>query len=179
MNPAAIGLDDASQKPRFPMILSKPQKIIIAAMSRDGLIGRGEGMPWDVPAEYQQFLSFVNRQTVMMGRRTFQIFGGDLQTSHNLVVSRSIRELAGAEVFADIDQAMERGIALGKTIFVAGGATIYRQMLPQVDQMYLSVIHGDYQGDTFFPDFEASDWHVAARQENELFDFSIYQRKNT
>lgn len=62
--------------------------IIISAMSRDRVIGSGEGMPWNVPEEYQQFLSFVEDQTVIMGRRSYEIFGPDLTSAHTVVVSR-------------------------------------------------------------------------------------------
>ena len=52
--------------------------IVISAMSRERVIGQGEGMPWDVPAEFDQFLGFIRDQTVIMGRRSWEIFGADL-----------------------------------------------------------------------------------------------------
>ncbi|MEE3258297.1 MAG: dihydrofolate reductase [Candidatus Latescibacterota bacterium] len=72
--------------------------IIIPAMSKDRVIGSGDGMPWSVPEEYQQFLGFVEGQTVTMGRRSYEIFGPDLTSAHNIVVSRSGMAQEGGSV---------------------------------------------------------------------------------
>jgi CRP-like cAMP-binding protein len=67
--------------------------IIILAMSRNRVIGSGKGMPWSVPDEYRQFLDFVRGQSVIMGRRSFEIFGSDLGETSNFVISRTTKEI--------------------------------------------------------------------------------------
>ena len=151
--------------------------IIISAMSTDRVIGSGDGMPWSVPEEYRQFLSFVDGQTVIMGRRSFEIFGPDLQSSTNIVVSRSGVDEEGVIVCGSIEEAAERAASLGKTVFSAGGATIYAQTLPLAQEMYISYIKGDFTGDTFFPAFDEGGWEAVERREHEAFDFVHYRRK--
>ncbi|MEM7657908.1 MAG: dihydrofolate reductase [Bacteroidota bacterium] len=153
--------------------------ILISALARNHVIGTQNGMPWDVPEEYQQYLSFVSGQTVIMGRRTYEIFGADLTNTHAFVVSRSMSGGEGFEVYRSLEAALERGQELGKTIFVAGGGSIYAQALPLADAMYLSYIKGEFEGIAYFPDFDESDWKVVERKEEARFEFVHYQRKTT
>ncbi len=151
--------------------------IIISAMTRERVIGAGEGMPWSVPEEYAQFLNFVRGQTVIMGRRSFDIFGKDLGDSHAVVVSRSAASVPGAEVAAGIDEAVRKAECYGTEIFSAGGASIYRQTLPLADAMYLSTIKGTFVGDTFFPEFEEQAWEVERREDHPRFEFVVFRRR--
>jgi len=80
--------------------------IIISAMSSDRVIGSGNGMPWNVPEEYEQFLRYVDGQAVIMGRRSFEIFGPDLRHTANIVVSRSAVRIEGARVCSTIQEAI-------------------------------------------------------------------------
>ena len=80
--------------------------IIISAMSSDRVIGSGNGMPWNVPEEYEQFLRYVDGQAVIMGRRSFEIFGPDLRHAANIVVSRSAVRIEGARVCSTIQEAI-------------------------------------------------------------------------
>ena len=146
-------------------------------MSYDRVIGVGEGMPWNIPEEYQQFLRFIEGQTVIMGRRSYEIFGADLTSAHNIVVSRSVTTMPGAVVCPSLEAAVAQAEAFGKTIFSAGGATIYRQTLPLADQMYLSFIKGTFSGDTLFPPFDKADWEVVQREDHPAFEFVVYQRR--
>ncbi|MDN5200361.1 dihydrofolate reductase [Fulvivirgaceae bacterium BMA10] len=154
-----------------------PKTIIISAMSNNRVIGSGGGMPWNAPDEYQQYLSFVNGNAVIMGRRSFEIFGKDLKGTHNIVVSRSSFEMKDAIVCSSVDDALRKARLFDKTIFIAGGATIYEQTIPLVDEMYLSYIKGSFQGDTYFPDFDINDWDIAKKEDKEAFEFVIYRRK--
>jgi len=151
--------------------------IIISAMSTGRVIGSGEGMPWHVPEEYQQFLRFITGQTVIMGRRSYDIFGPDLTSAHNLVVTRSGQTFTNAITCASLEEAIERAKGFGKTVFSAGGATIYRQTLPYAKAMYLSYIKGDFSGDTYFPDFAPANWTVEKQEDHAAFTFVIYRRK--
>ena len=151
--------------------------IIISAMSYSRIIGSGAGMPWNVPEEYQQFLRFVDGQTVIMGRRSFEIFGPDLTTTRNIVVSRSISEVPGAVVCGSIQEAVETARSYGKTVFSAGGGSIYAQTVPLADTMYLSYIKGNFEGDTYFPAFDKTEWDIVRREDRPAFEFIVYQRR--
>jgi dihydrofolate reductase len=152
---------------------------LISAMTRDRVIGAGAGMPWDVPEEYAQFLRLIEGHTVIMGRRSWEIFGADLTSAHNLVVSRSATSLPGATVVAGVAEALEVARVLGRNVFSAGGAQIYAQTLPLADALYLSFIKGDYTGDAHFPAFDESDWRVERREDHPRFEFVVYRRIRT
>lgn len=154
-----------------------PPIILIAALSYDRVIGAGDGMPWRVPDEYRQYLSFIEGQTVIMGRRTFEIFGDDLTSAHTLVVSRAAEKLTGAVVCGSVESALARARKLGRTIFVAGGGSIYRQTLSLADALYLSYIKGAFSGDTFFPEFEVSAWEEVKREDHPAYEFVAYRRR--
>lgn len=151
--------------------------IIISAMSRDRLIGRGDGLPWNVPDEYNQFLRFVAGQTVILGRRSYPIFGKGLTSAHNVVVSRSVTELPGAVVEPTIEEAISVAVSFGKTVFSAGGSTIYAQTIPLADRMFLSFMKGDFEGDAYFPEFDEGEWIVTQREDHAEFEFVIFDRK--
>jgi len=151
--------------------------IIIAAMGGNRVIGSGEGMPWNVPDEFRQFLGYVRDQTVIMGRRSWEIFGSHLTSEHNVVVSRSAPEIGGATVVDSIDSAIETARGFGKTVYCAGGAQIYAQTLPRAERLYLSVIKGEFDGDAFFPEFDRAEWELLEHREHPQFGFFDYRRK--
>jgi dihydrofolate reductase len=150
--------------------------IIISAMTHDRVIGAGEGMPWSVPAEYRHFLDTVRGNTVIMGRRSFEIFGPDLGESRVVMVSRSASSVEGAEVAGSIEGALEIARRHGAEIYSAGGASIYRQTIPLADTMLLSVIDGSYEGDTHFPAFDEGAWRLERREPREGYALTVYRR---
>ncbi len=91
------------------------------------------------------------------------------------MISRSV-DLAGARVFHDVEQAVAAARETGKTVFSAGGASIYRLTLPMADAMYLSILKEDYEGDTRFPEFDESDWTISRRDDHPAFEFRVYER---
>ena len=151
--------------------------VIIGAMSTDRVIGSGDGMPWDVPEEYTQFLRFIAGQTVIIGRRSYEIFGEGLTSAHTVVVSRSAGKLPGAVVAASVEDAVGIAEAFDRTIFSAGGASIYAQTIPLADTMYLSYVKGHFTGDAYFPAFSEREWAVDRREDHPRFEFVVYRRK--
>lgn len=150
---------------------------IIAAMSETRVIGQGNGMPWDVPEEYEQYLEFVRGATALMGRRTFKIFGPDTSADHIVVLSHSPQPVNGATVCQNLTEALDAAKAFGKPIFSCGGAQIYEQTIPLATEMLLSTIKGDYEGDTYFPEFDAFEWKVAEERNEERYLFRRWVRR--
>ena len=150
--------------------------IIVGAMTRDRVIGSGNGLPWDVPEEYEHFLKLIEGRTIIIGRRSYEIFGDNLSSAHNVVVSRSAGAMRGAVVVSTIEDAMRTAASFGGTFFSAGGATIYEQTIPLADTMYLSYIKGHFSGDTCFPPFAEQEWPVERRDDHPRFEFVIYRR---
>lgn len=154
-----------------------PPKIIISALAENYVIGSQNGLPWDLPEDYQQYLDFVRDKTVIMGRKTYEIFAKDLESRHDLVVTRSIAATDKYRVFNSIEAAITHAEALDRAIFIAGGASIYAQSLPLADEMYLSHVKGTFEGDAFFPRFDVGDWEIVKREPHARFEFVHYRRK--
>lgn len=154
--------------------------IIIGAMTRDRVIGKGDGLPWDVPEEYAQFLRLIAGQTIILGRRSYEIFREGLTSAHTVVVSRHADggDLPGAPVVVpSVEGALRVAESFGTTVFSSGGASIYEQTVPLADAMYLSYIKGDYDGDAYFPAFDEREWTVERHEDHPRFEFVVYRRK--
>ena len=151
--------------------------IIIAAMTNDGLIGSGRGMPWTIPEEFSQFLDFITDQTVIIGRTSYEIFGSHLTCKHAIVLSGSSRKYPDATVCSTLNQALDIAGTQHPTIYIADGATVYSQVLPLAHKMYISYIKGQYTGDTYFPEFTESNWLVEKADDFPRFKFVIYGSK--
>lgn len=151
--------------------------IIIAAMTEDRVIGSGPGMPWHVPEEYHQYLRFIEGQTVIIGRKSFEIFGDDLTCENTIVVSGSLQQTPNIHICVSFDDAVQRSSQFDKTVFIAGGASMYQRGIPLAERMYLSTIKGEFPGDTYFPEFDQHVWTVEKEEPHEAFVFRIYRRK--
>ena len=153
--------------------------IVIAAMGQSNLvIGKDGGLPWNIPDEYRQFLDHIEGHTVIMGRTSWEIFGDDLTSAHNIVLTRNPRKVQNAITVPSFSQALERAEATGAArVFVAGGASVYEKALPVADTLYLSYVKGDFDGDTFFPEFDVGEWAVEWTREHPAFDFVAYGRR--
>ena len=150
--------------------------ILIAALGTDRVIGSAAGMPWDVPEEYQHFLELVAGQTVLMGRKSWEIFGADLTTTRNLVLTRRTTAIPGAQTVSSIGAAIESS-RRSTTLFCAGGASVYAQAIPFATALYLSQIKGDFDGDSYFPAIETASWRVESCEDHARFEFVVYRRR--
>lgn len=150
---------------------------LIAAVAENRVIGKDDGMPWELPDEYEHYRGIIADQTVIMGRRSYQIFGKDLTSRHAVVVSRSAAKFDGAIVCDSLEVAVEKAKSLGREVYINGGASVYKQALPIVDEMDLSIVKGEFDGDACFPEFEESAWKIAERVDHGVWEFRRYVRK--
>jgi len=149
--------------------------ILIAAMTKDRVIGSGDGMPWDIPEEYQTFIDTIRGQTVIMGRSSYKIFGPDLTCDHTIVLSRSTN-LADVTTADSLEEAIQEATSFGKKIFIGGGAQVYQEAMRFAGWMYLSEIREDYSGDKYFPEWKESDWEIALQEEHQRFIYRRWRR---
>ncbi len=158
---------------------------IIAAMGQNRVIGKGNGLPWNLPADTRFFKEATRGHPVIMGRKTFDTMGKPLPNRRNIVITRqSELEISGAEVVHTLEEALERVDAASEEVFIIGGAEIYRMALAIADRMYLTLIHESFDGDTFFPEFVESHWTLGSREDHEpdernahAFSFLTYERR--
>ena len=136
---------------------------LIVAMAGNRAIGINGRMPWHLSADLKHFKKITLGSPVIMGRKTFDAIGRPLPGRDNVVVSRNADyHCPGARVFGDIETALQ-ACQDRDEVFIIGGATLYQAMLPAADYLYLTLIHKDFAGDTFFPDFDASMWREIDR----------------
>jgi dihydrofolate reductase len=127
-------------------------------MARNGVIGRGNTLPWRLPADLKHFKSVTLGKPVLMGRRTFESIGKPLPGRTNLVLTRDTSWAAeGVVVVHSVAAALER-TADAAELSGIGGADVYKQLLPLAGRIYLTRIEADIPGDTLFPPFDQSGW---------------------
>lgn len=138
--------------------------ILVAAVARNGVIGKNGGIPWQLPADLQHFKRLTLGHPILMGRRTWESLGRPLPGRRNLVISRQQGWSAeGAEHAESLTAALQR-VAREPLAFVIGGAQLYAQALPLADGLELTEIDCDFDGDTRFPDWDRSRFVETARQ---------------
>ncbi|HII16687.1 TPA: dihydrofolate reductase [Candidatus Woesearchaeota archaeon] len=153
--------------------------IIICAMTKHRVIGKGNSLPWHIPQELAKFRSFTKGNTVVMGRRTFESIGSrPLPNRSTIVVSAKQVPVSGVIVVPTLDEAIARGREFGRDIFILGGAGIFKEALQKADCMYLSFIKKDYEGDTCFPKWDATQWKLVQEEMHEEFVFRVWGRKS-
>lgn len=124
---------------------------IIAAMSRNRVIGSKENIPWDISADRKFFRETTTGHTLIMGRKTFESIGRPLPERKCIIMTRQpAYEAPGCETAGSLSEALAL-CGEQEEIFVAGGSEIYRQALPLAGRIYLSVIDRDVAGDALFP----------------------------
>jgi dihydrofolate reductase len=126
---------------------------IIAAVADNGVIGRGGGLPWHLPADLARFKRLTLGHHLLMGRKTFESIGRALPGRTTVVLSRGRPELpAGVRLAASLAEALAVAEAAGDSEpFVAGGEAIYREALPRAGRLYLTRVHAAPDGDARFP----------------------------
>ena len=135
--------------------------IIIVAMTPDRLIGKDGRLPWRLPEDLKFFKRTTTGYAAIMGRKTHESIGRPLPNRRNIVMTRSADYRAeGAEVVGSLEEALERCRNRGEEkAFVIGGAQVYRLALPIADELIITRVDGpDLTGDTYFPEWTASDW---------------------
>jgi dihydrofolate reductase len=167
-----------------------PDIVLIAAVAENGVIGRGNGLPWRLKSDMLHFRAVTMGKPVVIGRKTYISIGRPLPGRTTVVVSRDSAFAAPSIVVApSLDAALEaaRGDALRRDadqIFVAGGAEIYRQALPLAARLMITRLHLKAEGDVRFPAIEPQLWRETARSEQQPgaedaapFAFITYERQ--
>jgi dihydrofolate reductase len=140
------------------MSVSQPLVSLIVAMAQNGVIGRDNALPWRLPEDLKRFKAFTLGKTILMGRKTYESIGRPLPGRANLVLTRDRNWIAaGVIVVHSVEQALTQA-GPGKELVAIGGAEIYRLVLPFARRIYLTHVHADVPGDTFFPDFDSTQW---------------------
>ena len=138
---------------------------IIVAVASDGAIGRANDLLWHLPADLKRFTELTTGHTILMGRKTFESLPrGSLPNRRNIIISRSLPAQPGAEVYPTIQQALV-ACASDEEVFIIGGGEIYRQLLPDTEQIYLTRVQASFpDAEVFFPELDPTEWIEEARE---------------
>jgi dihydrofolate reductase len=157
---------------------------VIVAHAENRVIGRDGQLPWHLPEDLRRFRRLTTGHAIVMGRLTYESVGRPLPHRRNIVLSRRLRSAPeGVELAPDLDAALALPGMASSTVFVAGGAEVYRAALPRADRLYLTVVHADVEGDVLFPEVDFEDWRLiederrdADERHEHAFSFRVYTR---
>jgi dihydrofolate reductase len=133
---------------------------LIAAVAKNGVIGRDNGLPWRLYDDMRHFVSTTRGHTVITGRKNYDAMGRALPKRRNIVVSRSTDFRAtDAECAPTLEQALDMAERAGDSeVFVIGGGQIYALALPYAQRFYRTVLDVPVPGDVFFPEFDETEY---------------------
>jgi dihydrofolate reductase len=152
--------------------------VLVVAMARNRVIGRGSEIPWDLPEDRKHFVAVTKGHAIIMGRATYESIGKPLPKRRNIVVSRRVGfSIAGVEVVRSVGEA----IALARTDDdaprVIGGGQIYAEALPLATRIHLTELDGDVDGDVFFPEIARDEWVVSESRRGDGATYSTLDRR--
>lgn len=153
-------------------------------MASNGIIGRNNGLPWQLPEDLKYFKTTTMGYSIIMGRKTWESIGRPLPGRTSIVVTRDADYVAeGAKVVHSIQDALRLAESIAiidgtEEAFVIGGAALYATAMPIADRFHLTRVHAEVVGDTVISGFDESEWREVSRnnfQRNEAnpFDYSI------
>lgn len=160
---------------------------IIVAVSENHVIGRNGGLPWHLPADLRHFRNLTWGMPIIMGRKTFESIGKPLPGRTSIVISSDPQWHQEQVLLArDPKQALELAAGTGcREAFIIGGGKIYSQMLDRADRIYLTRVHAETPGDTFFPAPDHEKWvmvsaeeHAADEKNNFAYVFQQWDKKS-
>jgi dihydrofolate reductase len=137
---------------------------LIAALSKNYVIGNKGIIPWRIRGEQRRFKELTTGNTVIMGKRSFEEIGKPLPNRQTIVISNTVKyEFENCITLGSLQEAIA-SVGDGEA-YVAGGEQLYREALPLVDVMYLTVIDLEIEGDTFFPRFNEAEFELVNEEE--------------
>ncbi|MGE6259114.1 dihydrofolate reductase [Heyndrickxia sporothermodurans] len=156
---------------------------LIVAMDLNRVIGNKNDLPWRLPKDWQYLKETTMGHPLIMGRKNFDSIGKPLPGRRNIVLTRDQTFLING---CEIAHSIEEVFHLCKTeeeIFIFGGEQIYKLFLPYVQKMYITKIHHEFKGDTFFPIIHFDEWNeiykkngITDKENPFIYSFHIYER---
>ena len=154
---------------------------LIAAVAKNGVIGKENALPWYIPEDLKRFKELTTGHTVLMGRKTFESImkrnNKPLPNRTNVVITRDVNFKApeGAAVYNNLEEAFKK--LKGQDIYVIGGGQIYKQTIDKADVLYITHVDKDIEGDVYFPEIDPHKWQKVEEEKHEGYSFARYTRK--
>jgi dihydrofolate reductase len=142
---------------------------IITAVSDNGIIGKDNKLPWNIPADLKRFKYITSGHHIIMGRKTYESMGHALPNRTNIVLTRNdkLKIDEGVMLIHSLDVALNIAKSAGETeCFIIGGENLYKEAIPVTDRIYMTTVHAEIDGDTKFPVFNINDWNITEKIDN-------------
>ena len=160
---------------------------LVVAASDNNVIGKNNQLLWHLPKDMKFFKNVTWAMPVVMGRKTFESIGSKpLPGRKNIVITRQPGwQAEGVSVVDSVDAAASLAEGLNyKEIFIIGGGVIYMIAFDRANKIYMTRVHADLEGDTYFPVIEKDDWKLVSNTDNTAddkhayaFSFQLWERK--
>lgn len=157
----------------------------VVAMDENRVIGKNNQLPWHLPEDLKFFKRVTMGHPIAMGRKTHESIGRVLPGRENIVITRKPDyQSKDCTIFYSVEDFVKYSREQSDEIFVIGGAEIFKETFAHVDRLYITLIHAEFAGDTFFPEFNLGDWELVSNEkgiEDDKnpydYDFRLYVRK--
>ena len=157
----------------------------IAAVSKNGVIGKDNQIPWYLPADLAYFKRTTLGHHVVMGRLSFLSMDGPLPKRTNIVITRDVFFTAtGCLIAHSVEEALALALDAGETeVFILGGGQIYRQSQEYWDRVYLTAIDAEIEGEVYFPELKKEEWKLVTEEPHKAdeknpfsYNFQVFER---
>lgn len=150
--------------------------IIIAALTKDRVIGKDGQIPWHIPEDLKRFKELTKGHAVLMGRKTYESLGKPLPHRRNVVLTSG--EFRGVETYSSIEQVLQ-ALKDEEKVFVIGGGQVFAQLLELADELHLTIVDQNVEGDSVFPeygDLVKGSFRLVSSEEHRGYAFVHYER---
>ncbi|WP_314244102.1 dihydrofolate reductase [Empedobacter tilapiae] len=139
---------------------------IVVAKASNNVIGAKNDLIWHLPNDLKHFKSLTSGHPIIMGRKTFESLGRPLPNRINIVVTRDQNWNAeGIEIASSLSKAIVAVKKIDDDIYIIGGGNIYKQAMEFTDVLYITEVHHEFDGDTYFPEIDSDEWEEVERED--------------
>ncbi len=140
---------------------------IVVAIAANNAIGKDNQLLWRLPNDLKHFKEITSGHTIIMGRKTYDSVGKPLPNRRNIIITRQNITIEGCEVVNSLDAALAL-CADEPEVFIVGGAEIYKQAMHVTDRINLTIVHQNFDGDTYFPEIKKDEWKETDREDHQI-----------
>ena len=159
---------------------------IVVAKASNNVIGAKNDLIWHLPNDLKHFKNITSGHPIIMGRKTFESLGRPLPNRTNIVVTRDQNWSAeNIEIETSLPKAIEAAQKIDQDIYIIGGGNIYKQAMEFADVLYITEVHHEFDGDTYYPEIDSDEWEEVEREDFKkdekhpyAYSFVTYKRIN-
>lgn len=148
---------------------------IVVAKASNNVIGAKNDLIWHLPNDLKHFKSITSGHPIIMGRKTFESLGRPLPNRTNIVVTRDQNwNTEGIEIASSLPKAIEVAKKIDDDIYILGGGNIYKQAMEFTDVLYITEVHHEFDGETYFPEIDLDEWEEVEREDFKKDEKHLY-----